>query len=82
MKEMDIEEFEERLIFLVDELEPGTVVVITQDGTPIAEFKLTAKPPPLPPPPLGEAKDLVQVPPSFFEPLPPDLLEAFEGEGQ
>ena len=80
MKEIDIEEFEERLPFLTDELEPGTVLVITQYGAPVAEFKLTAKPPPLEPRPLGLAAGTVVIPPSFFDPLPDDLLAAFNGE--
>lgn len=29
--------------------------------------------------PIGLAKDQFQVPASFFEPLPDDLLDAFEG---
>jgi hypothetical protein len=30
--------------------------------------------------PIGLAKDKFQVPPQFFEELPEDLLEAFEGK--
>lgn len=30
--------------------------------------------------PIGLAKDTFQVPPSFFEPLPDDILDAFEGK--
>jgi len=30
--------------------------------------------------PIGLAKDKFQVPPEFFEELPEDLLEAFEGK--
>lgn len=29
--------------------------------------------------PIGLAKGTFQVPPSFFEPLPDDMLDAFEG---
>jgi hypothetical protein len=30
--------------------------------------------------PIGLAKGTFQVPPSFFEPLPDEILDAFEGE--
>ena len=32
--------------------------------------------------PLGLAKGTFQIPPSFFDPLPDDVLEAFEGIGR
>jgi len=30
--------------------------------------------------PIGLAKGLVEIPPSFFDPLPGDMLDAFEGK--
>lgn len=81
MQEIDFEDFAERFDSLLDELEPGTVLTITMYGKPVAEFKIIAKPPQEPRPSLGQFKDLVQVPPGFFDPLPPDIQEAFEGKG-
>ena len=45
MREIDFEEFGDRFDDLLDELEPGTVLTITMYGKPVAEFKVTAKPP-------------------------------------
>lgn len=82
VQEIDFEDFGDRLAFLFDELEPGTVLTITMYGKPVAEFKMTAKPPQEDLPPLGMFKDEIKIPPSFFDPLPPDLLAAFNGEGK
>ena len=46
---------------------------------------MDAEPKPKPPPeprPIGLGKGLVEIPDSFFEPLPEDLLRLFEGEGK
>ncbi len=53
------------------------VILLRQDtlskmGTPVVSR--------LPQRPIGLAKDKFQVPPEFFEELPEDLLEAFEGK--
>ncbi len=38
--------------------------------------------PPAEPRPIGLGKGLVEIPDSFFEPLPEDLLRLFEGVGE
>ena len=62
----------------LEALARGERVVIAKWNRPVAELKL------IPPSrtasrPIGGAKGAVRVPPSFFEPLPDDLLDGFEG---
>jgi len=55
----------------------GERVMICKRNRPVAELR------PVDPPPavrrLGTAVGAVTIPPTFFEPLPDDVLEAFEG---
>ena len=61
----------------LDSVERGETVILCRRNVPVAEIR------PLPRPlteprPLGTDPDLV-IPDSFFDPLPEDLLDAFEG---
>ncbi len=59
----------------------GETVLVCKDNKPVAELRPVAAAPARPGPrPLGLGQGLGQVPPGFFDPLPPDLLAAFEGE--
>ena len=62
----------------LDALERGERVVIAKWNRPVAELKLiaTARTEPRP---IGRAKGAVKVPPSFFDALPVEWLDAFEG---
>lgn len=58
----------------------GEVIVLCRRNIPIAEIR----PLPVKPHqerPVGLAKGLFEVGPQFFEPLPEDVLDAFEGKG-
>ncbi|NJL29204.1 MAG: type II toxin-antitoxin system Phd/YefM family antitoxin [Thermoanaerobaculia bacterium] len=62
------------------ELTPGEVILLCRRNVPVAEIRLlpaahTTKRP------VGVAKECLAVPSSFFEPLPDELLAAFEGKG-
>ena len=62
-------------------LAPGEVIVLCRRNVPIAEIR------PLPPRreeprPVGLARGTVRVPTEFFEPLPEELLQGFEGGGE
>ena len=77
MKKVNLYEAKTRLSALVDRVAEGETVVICRRNVPAAELR------PVPKPrrtrrPIGLAKGFT-VPPSFFEPLPEDLLAAFEG---
>ena len=59
-------------------LEAGETIVLCRRNQPIAELR------PLPrieaaPRPFGLARGTFSVPDSFFEPLPADVIEGFEG---
>ena len=66
-----------RLSQYLDSVERGEIVVLCRRNVPVAEIR------PLPRPlteprPIGTDPSLV-IPDSFFDPLPEDLLDAFEG---
>lgn len=80
MKQLNIHEIKARFSEILAEVEKGESVVICRRNQPIAELRpLPAKP--KQPRPIGLAKGRFSVPPSFFEPLPDDLLDLFEGRG-
>ena len=69
-----------KLSRLIDRAVAGEEIVIARNGrplvrlTPVGEKPLARKP--------GALKGLFEVPDSFFEPLPDDVLDAFEGGGK
>jgi prevent-host-death family protein len=77
MKKVNLYEAKAHLSALVNKVTEGETVLICRRNVPAAELR------PVPKPrrtrrPIGLVKGFV-VPPSFFEPLPDDLLAAFEG---
>ena len=64
----------------LEALARGERVIIAKWNRPVAELKPIAAPR-TEPRPIGGAKGAVTVPPSFFEPLPDEWLDAFEGSG-
>jgi prevent-host-death family protein len=62
----------------LDALERGERVIIAKWNRPVAELKPIAMPR-TEARPIGRAKGAVRVPPAFFEPLPDDVVDAFEG---
>lgn len=74
---VNVHEAKAKLSAYLDAVERGERVVICRRNRPVAE--LTAAPAPRRERrPLGLDKGRLDVPPSFFEPLPDDLLDAFE----
>jgi len=79
MIKLNIHEAKTHLSRYLARLKEGETLVICKRNTPIAEVRA------LPQTrqrkrPIGLAKDKLKVPPSFFEPLPDDVIAAFEGE--
>ncbi len=77
MSRVNIAEAKAHLSEYLDRVEKGEVVTLCRRNVPIAEIR------PLPRPqreerPVGIDRGMV-VPASFFEPLPDELLDAFEG---
>jgi antitoxin (DNA-binding transcriptional repressor) of toxin-antitoxin stability system len=75
---LNMHEAKTRLSEVIARLKPGDRVVLCRRNRPVAEIR------PLPasslePRPVGLGKGLVVIPPAFFEPLPEELLSAFEG---
>jgi prevent-host-death family protein len=79
-KLVNLHEAKAHLSELLDRVEAGETVVICRRNKPVAELK------PLTPRrmqrrPIGLAKGDISIPPSFFEPLPEEILASFEGRG-
>ncbi len=79
MARVNLADAKARLSEYVDRVERGETVTFCRRNVPVAEIR------PLPRPlteprPIGTDRGLV-IPDSFFEPLPEDLLDAFEGGG-
>jgi antitoxin (DNA-binding transcriptional repressor) of toxin-antitoxin stability system len=75
----DVRRDPSRLLNLLDQ---GEQVTLTRDGKPVAEVKpvVEAVTPPRHLRPHGLAAGEFTVPDSFFEPLPDDILKAFNCE--
>ncbi len=79
MKRLTIHRARTQLPSVIARLRPGETVLIYRGSKPIAELRA------LPvrrrrPRPFGLYAGKFTVPPSFFDPLPDDLLDAFEGK--
>jgi antitoxin (DNA-binding transcriptional repressor) of toxin-antitoxin stability system len=59
-------------------VEPGERIVVTQDGKPVAELP-PIEAPAREPRPVGLAAGEFSVPDGFDDPLPDEILRAFEG---
>ncbi len=78
MIRINVHEAKTHLSRYLERVEAGEVVVLCRRNVPVAEIR------PLPsertePRPIGLHRGRFAVPDSFFEPLPEELLEAFEG---
>lgn len=74
---VNIFEVKARLSEYLEAVGRGERVVICKRNRPVAELRAVAAPPA--PRRLGTAIGAVTMPPSFFEALPDDLLDTFEG---
>lgn len=77
MIRLNIHEAKTHLSRYLDRLSKGEIIVLCRRNVPIAEIR----PVPTPrtePRPFGLAQGF-EVPDSFFDPLPDDLVDAFEG---
>lgn len=79
MIRLDIDAAKTHLSRHLAELAAGEVILLCRRNVPVAEIRLlpearkTKRP-------VGVAKGRLTVPPSFFEPLPTELVNAFEGK--
>ncbi len=72
-------EAKSRLSYYLDKVEQGETVVVCRRNVPIAELRALPKQR-QGQRPVGLDRGM-RLPASFFEPLPEDLLDAFEGGG-
>ena len=77
MIKINTAEAKTRLSYYLERVEGGETVVVCRRNVPVAEIR------PLPKRPREQRRVGIDrgmsVPASFFEPLPDDLLDAFEG---
>lgn len=76
---LDIQEAAAHLTEHIAGMSPGDKIILCEDSSPVAEIL------PLPksssePRPIGLGAGLAKVPESFFDPLPDELLDLFEGK--
>lgn len=79
MIQLEIQEFQANLAGYLNLLAKGEPILLCRDQKPVAELH------PIPSKPnkirqFGMGKDLIQILPGAFDPLPPDILAGFYGE--
>ena len=74
---VNINQAKAKLSEYLDAVTGGERVVICKRNQPIAELRALEQKR-TEPRPLGRAKGRVTIPPSFFEPMPDEFLDAFE----
>jgi len=79
MNKLNIHEAKTHLSEYLAELKPGEIIVLCKRNTPIAEIRRLPEPSESPRP-IGLAREMFQVPASFLEPLPEEILSDFEGK--
>lgn len=80
MRNVNVAEAKAHLSEYLDRVEAGETVVICRRNVPVAELR-PAPERPRAPRPIGRMRGMFEVPGSFFEPLPDELLDLFEGRG-
>ena len=79
VKRVNIHDAKTNLSRYLDELPPGETLVICKRNHPVAELRSLRKKA-AGAPRIGVAKGKFEVTDAFFEPLPDDILRAFNGE--
>jgi prevent-host-death family protein len=77
----NVHELKARLSSYLERVEQGETLILCRRNVPVAELRPLAKPP-AKPRPLGLARRKYgtwSLPTDFFEPLPDELLDSFEG---
>ena len=77
MKMVNIHEVKAKLSEYLDAVAGGERVLICKRNRPVAELRAVDEKR-TDPRPLGGAKGQVTIPPSFFDPMPDEFLDAFE----
>ena len=80
MIRVNVAEAKAHLSRYLESVEQGETVVLCRRNVPIAEIRALPRPA-REPRPVGIDRGMT-IPDGFFEPLPDDLLVAFEGDGE
>ncbi len=78
MIRLNVHEAKTHLSRYLSQLSEGDTILLCKRNVPIAEIR-PLKPARTERRPIGLAKGRFEVPPEFFDPLPDELLDAFEG---
>ena len=78
MKRVNMHDAKTHLSEYIAKLAPGEVILICNRNEPVAELRPVSRRS-IGPPRIGAAAGQFTIPESFFEPLPEDILCAFEG---
>lgn len=78
MIRINIHEAKTHLSRYLENLKRGEVILLCKRNVPIAEIR-PLKQPPRKPRPIGLAKGSLVIPSTFFDPLPDDIIDAFQG---
>lgn len=78
MTRINIHDAKTHLSRYVERVEQGETFLLCKRNVPVAEIRPVAKPA-VGRRPIGLAKGTFEVPDEFFEPLPDDVLDLFEG---
>jgi antitoxin (DNA-binding transcriptional repressor) of toxin-antitoxin stability system len=78
MMKLNIHEAKTHLSKYLAKLKAGEGIVLCKRNQPVAQITPLSEVPTRPRP-IGLAKQTFSVPASFFEPLPDDMLDFFEG---
>jgi len=81
MIKLNIHEAKTHLSRYLSRLAKGETILLCKRNTPIAEIRPLPRAPGKPRP-LGLGRGTVRIHPSFFKPLPDELLDLFEGKGR
>jgi antitoxin (DNA-binding transcriptional repressor) of toxin-antitoxin stability system len=79
MIRLNVHEAKTHLSRYLERLKEGETIILCKRNVPIAEIRPIAASTKKPRP-IGTAKGKLKVPRRFFDPLPDELIDAFEGE--
>ena len=75
--QIDIRQLQAELPRFLDQVKAGDTFVICKDEEPIAEIRPIEKRRP-----MGLAQGEITILPSFYDPLPEEIIEGFEGKSE
>jgi antitoxin (DNA-binding transcriptional repressor) of toxin-antitoxin stability system len=75
--QIDLEQLQSDLPLYLNQVEAGDTLIVCKNQQPIAEIRPIGKRRP-----VGLAEGKITIHPSFYDPLPEDIVAGFEGNPQ